>query len=95
MRGSLVLIETAGNQRFIFATNKLAENLGASQMIWRVGVEFALDAVARVTGRPVFDRNPAAIRKNILNDQLNLPFAGGNQDVEVITASSCKALLLA
>jgi hypothetical protein len=94
MQGSLVLIETTGNQRFIFATNRLAENLGASQMIWRVGVEFSLDAVMTITGRAIFAGDAAATRANLLDIRLNPPFAGNDRDVEVIAASSGKALLL-
>jgi hypothetical protein len=94
MQGSLVLIETTGNQRFIFATNRLAENLGASQMIWRVGVEFALDAVKTITGRAIFAGDATTTRANLLDVRLNPPFSGNDRDVEVIAASSGKALLL-
>jgi hypothetical protein len=42
----LVLIETAGNQEFVFATNKLRQNIGASELIHRIGTLFVLSAVA-------------------------------------------------
>lgn len=41
----VVLIETASNQRTIFQTNRLLENIGASQLIYRVGKEFVNDVV--------------------------------------------------
>ncbi|WP_315783307.1 MULTISPECIES: hypothetical protein [unclassified Bradyrhizobium] len=43
----LVLIETGGNQDFVFATNKLRQNIGASELIHRIGTTFVLAAVAR------------------------------------------------
>ncbi len=48
----VVLIETASNQRTIFQTNRLRENIGASQLVYRVGTEFVDDALAALKGQP-------------------------------------------
>lgn len=55
MEVRLVLIETAGNRAYIFATNRLREKIGASDLLYRIGTEWTLAAVQRVltelTGR--------------------------------------------
>ena len=95
----LGLLETAGNQAYIFATNRLRENVGASQRVWEAGVEFTYRAAKEVTGCERFDtlceaagQGPECYAKAMKDaPQLN----GDSVAIEVVLATSGKALFLA
>lgn len=58
----LLLIETAGNQRFIFDTNKLRDNIGASELVYRAGVTWVTDALKmEPAAKPVFQASGKAL----------------------------------
>ncbi len=49
--GSLGVIETASNQAFVFASNKQAVNVGASELIFQVGSTWVPEAVEQLRKR--------------------------------------------
>lgn len=90
----LVLIETSGNQRYIFATNKLRENVGASQLVWHVGTQLVAEAVAKATSKPALNStNPEKMRAALLDPARNMRVEHGGR-AEIVFANSGKALLL-
>ena len=89
---NLVLIETSGNQLYIFATNRLRENVGASDLTYQVGKEFVLQAVDSINGgKNLYTEDPVIQRNRLLNQS---PLESDNNAAEVIVATSGKALLL-
>ena len=82
----LINLETSGNQAYIFASNKLRNITGASELLYRVGTKYVERALKTVSGREFSV-------KNITDEK---PIEDENSsDFEAVIATSGKALLLA
>ncbi|GIW92459.1 MAG: hypothetical protein KatS3mg110_0500 [Pirellulaceae bacterium] len=69
----LVLIETCQNQNYIFATNKLRENVGASELIARVGTVYTLEAVKNHGGPDLVSDSVEEVRRALRDPNRNPP----------------------
>lgn len=92
----LVLIETSGNQSFIFSTNKLKENIGASEVTYRAGTQWILEAVAKVNQMQPLSvwTNSQRLREMLCDEKKNPPIEKNECQAEIIIATSGKALIL-
>jgi hypothetical protein len=98
----LALIETSANQQFIFSTNKLRENIGASELTYIAGSQWVIEAVMHINGKPVNDQtmfeSSSRIRDWLLDPTQNRPILLNPESsvkIEIILATSGKALFLA
>jgi len=94
----LVVIETGDIQHYLFASNKVRENVGASELVYRLGTQFVLEAVAELGGRNLWSE--AAGREDGVRDRLVDPAANpriedGSTPAEIVIANSGRAVVLA
>ena len=83
----LVFLETSGNQAYLFATNRLRQNIGGSQLTWETGSRWVLEAIDDEQGPNLSDKNPKKQRENI---RAGIRKGG----YEVVFATSGKALVI-
>lgn len=92
----LLLLETSGNQNYIFSTNKLRENVGASELTYCVGTKWVLEIVSDLNQTPQLKewKSSSELRERLTNSELNPPLELSSTVVEIIIATSGKALLI-
>lgn len=92
-----VLIETAGNQKYIFSTNKLKENIGASELTYQASTKWLLEAIGNISNNQPLTvwQDSQRLRQTLLSPEKNPPIEASEQNhIEVIVAASGKALVL-
>ena len=83
----LALLETSGNQSYIFGTNKLRDIIGSSELVYRVGTKFLEDAIKETFGsKHKFSVSELLKQKSVADKD--------SPGFEVMVATSGKAIVL-
>lgn len=86
----LVLLETSGNQGYIFATNKLRDIIGGSELTFRAGTFFLEEAIKATFPSPI----PQWTYSDFAADPTESVEISDKVPYEVLLATSGKALVL-
>jgi len=87
----LVLLETGGNQSYVFRTSRLRDVIGASELTYRAGTEFVL----RALNKSFDDWERATDKAECLGGAAFNPLISDRNPIHLILLTSGKALALA
>jgi hypothetical protein len=87
---TLTLLDTSGIQDYIFSSNRLQENIGASELVYRATSLWAFESLEKVVGTNHNIKNPSSLDWEFTDDFIE----DGKISAEVIQAAGGNTVIL-